>query len=873
MIVMKRIYRLFIGVCLIGAALTSCHIEPVDPVGFEGEGIVLKLESGDMSLSTRADSTRPGDDDGSFNENILGTSVDIFFFPEGATDATESVKNLNISVRAGGYVQIPVSTGDIYTIFGSTAAGSKAELYVIANYNGVTAIDHSRRYTLGEIKNLPLVKADWTTFPQQNFVMTGESTITLVNASANTPATGVVRMKRVAAKLTFRLTVADEIVVENITYDHDGNVAQKSLDRWHPIKDAMTVYLQYGMNYALLGGQVQKVPSDPKGEGARDSLYTYKPNKLVETSETKTRHRTIIDDLHQDPVSKEWILTTHDEDVAVPVYKTKFMQHTTVDGEDVGTLTENDGPFYSYPVTWDPGVQTEPFIKLIIPWNNGSRTKYYYYKIPFSGTALEANNWYEITLDVQVLGGEDQLPVPLVATYKVVDWVPGTISESSTVAARYLSVPKTEWIMYNTNELKIPITSSHDVQIVGYQVKNGGTGVNNAFAAADKYVNGQPRAAAWIGSNPSIYNPFTDTRFSINSSTTIGTVYATSVNYNQSGMNGAPYPSNTTTAAAWFPEIELTRDQIVIRHNLNNNMSTSGYDVAPYFIRFRVQHKDDPTNYYRDIIIEQRPAIMIDAEFNSGGTNSDGYVYVNNGSNDDLGGGGNSNSSGNNTNDYMYIISTSVLPTTGNLSNYVLGDPRSLTGNNLNTVNNNTWNNWSSDTRYVGRTGNQTRRLSSNYYPAIMDESGDNIIAPKIRIASSHGRTAAVSYANAIRRCASYQEDGYPAGRWRVPTKAEIMFMAQLNTDRKIPRLLGQTTVGWFDPATTDYWCNSGYVTIANGTSTADPVYNSGKGGTRYVRCVYDEWFWENTEHEKVTKNEFTWGDQKREDVVRTKAK
>lgn len=867
---MRKIYSYIIGFSLIALALTACHVEPVGPVEPDGEGILLKLETGDLSLATKAE--RPGDDDGPFNENILGTTVDIFFFPEEATDATVSVKNLSASVRAGGYVQIPVSTGDIYAIFGSTAAGSKAEIYVVANYNGATAIDHSRRYTLGEIKNMPLAKADWSVFPQAKFVMTGKTTLTLTNASSNTPASGVVQMKRIAAKISFRLTVADEIVVENTTRDHEGQIVDKTLDTWRPLKNSMTVYLQYGMNYALLSGDPQLVPAVAKGSGATDSLYTYKENILKETTEKKVRTRTIIDrPPYKDPVTNEWVVETHiDNNVEVPLYTTLYTRHTAGPGNsDVATPTELSGPFYTYPVTWDPGVPTEPFLKLVIPWNNGSRTKYYYYKVPFTGTSIEANNWYEITLDVQVLGGEDELPVPLEAKYKVVDWVEGEEAEAFTVAARYLSVPKTEWIMYNTDELKIPITSSHDVQIVGYQVKNGGTGVNNAFAAADKYVNGQPRAAAWIGSNPSIYNPFTDTRFSINSSTTIGTVYATSVNYNQSGMNGAPYPSNTTTAAAWFPEIELTRDQIVIRHNLNNNMSTSGYDVAPYFIRFRVQHKDDPTNYYRDIIIEQRPAIMIDAEFNSGGTNSIGYVYVNNGSNDDLGGGGNSNSSGNNTNDYMYIISTSVLPTTGNLSNYVLGDPRSLTGNNLNTVNNNTWNNWSSAARYVGRTGNQTRRLSSNYYPAIMDESGDNIIAPKIRIASSHGRTDDVSYANAIRRCASYQEDGYPAGRWRVPTKAEIMFMAQLNTDKKIPRLLGNNT----NNTTTDYWCNSGYVTVYNGNSTQDPDYSSGKNGSKYVRCVYDEWFWENTEHEKVTKDEFTWGDQKREDVIRTKAK
>ncbi len=876
---MKRIYILFTVLATVAAAFSSCVKESAGKFDdFTGEGIVLKLETGSLDMATKADSTRPGNDDGDFNENDLGTAVDVFFFPEHATDATASLKSLSVSVRTGGYVQIPVSMGDIYTIFGGTVSGSKSDIYVIANYNGSTAIDHSHHYTLGEIKALKLAKADWSTFPQQNFVMTGSTTITLGDASSNTPASGTVQMRRIAAKLTFKLTVADEIVVENITRDHEGNIASKSLDKWHPIPAAMTVYLQYGMNYALVGGNPQMVPAAPKGAGAADSLYTYKANKLELTEETKTRHRTIIDRLEHDEETDEWTLVTHDANVDVPVYKTMYMQYSG----DAGTLTDMDGPFYSYPVTWDPGVQTEPFLKLIIPWNNGSRTKYYYYKVPFSGTSLEANNWYEITLDVQVLGGEDELPVPLECRYKVVDWVPGAYTEGKTVAARYLSVPKTEWIMYNTPELVIPITSSHDVQIVGYEVKSGGTSVNNAFAAADKYTNGQPRAAAWIGSNPSIYNPFTDTRFTIDEETPVGTVYATSVNYNQTGMNGAPYPNNISTAASWFPTAEITRDQIVMRHNLDNDTDGTTYDIAPYYVRIRVQHKDETANYYKDIIIEQRPAIMIDAEFNSGGTSSTGYVYVNNSQpytnggavylsrsgyynytySETIGSTGQSNSSGNNTNDYMYVIETSVLPAD---SDYVLGDPRSLTVDNLASVNGSTINNWSASANYVGG-GTSTRRLS-NYYPAIMTEDGNNIIAPKFRIASSHGKTIVVTYENAVRRCASYQEDGYPAGRWRLPTEAECKYIAKLNTDKKIPRLLGDSGDG-----TTDYWCNSGYVTVYNGTSTTPPVYSSGKTGSRYVRCVYDEWFWENTQYETVTKNTFTWGDQTRASVVRTKA-
>ena len=867
-------------------ALASCQIDPVGPdKEFVEEGIVLRLNTGDLDLTTRADSTRPGDDDGRFNENVLGDYVTVVFFPENATDESSSRKVYTNIPVSGGRVSIPVSLADIQAIFRGTVANLKADVFVMANYDGAESINTSSTYTLGQLKALNLAKAQWNTFPQSKFVMTGKSTITLENSASNTPARGEINMKRVAAKFTFRLTVADSIVVENITRDHEGNIAGKSLDKWKPIKNAMTVYLQYGMNYAKLGGEPQLVPANAKSSGATDSLYTYKANKLIVTSETKPRDRTIIDDLYQD-TGGEWHLVTHHETVNVPVYKTMFTQYTMVDGVEVATETNQDGPFYSYPVTWDPGVATEPFLKLIIPWNNGSATKYYYYKVPFAGTSLEANNWYEVTLDVQVLGGEDELPVPLEASYKIVDWVPGTITEASTVAARYLSVPKTEWIMYNTEELTIPITSSHDVQIVSFSVKSSGTALGNAFAESDKYDNNRkPLASTWIGNNPQIYCPFNYTKGIDNSAnlvttgvtntTTVGNIVYTRPNY----VNANPAPSNTTVNTdagkeALFPSASITRDQIVLHHALNNDFSTNTYDVAPYYFMIRVRHKDD-YSYYKDIIIEQRPAIIIEPQANSRPDNTKGNVIVNNGtvgnSGDTyyLGTNGISLSDASNANKNMYIISTSVLPTTGVLADYVLGDPRSLIVNNLGSVNGS--NNWTSaSATFVDGT---TNHKLSNYYPTILDNTGDNIIAPKIRIASSHGATNPVTYANAIRRCATYQEDGYPAGRWRVPTVAEIMYMARLNTDKKIPRLLGTDSNG----TTTNYWCNSGYVTVYNGNSTTDPVpHTTGSPSTtstNYVRCVYDEWFWENTSYERVTPwDTFKWGDQTREDVVRTKA-
>ena len=860
---MRNIAKIWTLPALLALTLVACNKMPVlpDVPGIPGDGIVLKLDTDEMAIRTKADATRPGDDDGAFNENVLGSAVDIFFFPEGATDDTPSVKSLRVNVSSTGFVQIPVTMGDIDTIFGNSVQGSKSEVYVVANYTG-TAFTHDRSYTLAELKGLNLAPADWSVFPQTSFVMTGKSTLTLEDASAATPASGTIRMRRVAAKVTFRLTVADEIVVENITRDQEGKIQNKTLEAWHPVKTAMTAYLQYAMKPGKLGGEPIAVPADPKSQAAANQLYTYGENRLVESALTISRHRTIIDEIiHHEKTEtepEEWEVVSHEETPDVPVYVTKYYE---------GETMKSDGPFYSYPVSWEPGVQTEPFIKLVIPWNNGTSTKYYYYKVPFSGTELISNNWYEITLDVQILGGEDEQPIPLEATYKVVDWVPGTVSEASVVDARYLSVPKTEWVMYNTEELVIPITSSHDVQIVGYYVKSAASSATDrakgkAFTSGDKNADD-----SWIGSNPRIYNPFTETRYNINSTATVGTVYATKPNYNYSSgntsFNGNPVPSNVN-ATSWFPTAQISRDQIVFKHPLNNDTSTNNYDVAPYYVRIRVQHKDDP-NYYRDILIEQRPAIVIEAQRNSdegyvnssGFTTNNGYAWVNKVRTD------NNTSGRNNTNFNMYVIETSVLPTSGTMASFVLGDPRE---SSYTATPGDAQTNYYVQAPTVDRGNNQ--RLAY-YYPAGVSDIYDDYVAPKFRIASSFGASPTMSRQDAIRRCASYQEDGYPAGRWRLPTVAEIKFMAQLTSDNYIPRLLGNTSTG-----STYYWCNSAAVRIDNAGRTGgvrDPEKVERTEDSN-VRCVYDEWFWENTTFEKVNKTTFTWGDQQRTSVVRTKA-
>ena len=148
------------------------------------------------------------------------------------------------------------------------------------------------------------------------------------------------------------------------------------------------------------------------------------------------------------------------------------------------------------------------------------------------------------------------------------------------------------------------------------------------------------------------------------------------------------------------------------------------------------------------------------------------------------------------------------------------------------------------------------------YYPTDFTSRTENMVAPKFRVASAYSVTYAkevTTIETAKGRCASYQEDGYPAGRWRMPTKAEYEFIVYQSYKGRIPVL--------FDTSQ-NYWCAHGYGKPNNqGKISMNGTVNSNGelslDGGASIRCVYDEWYWED--YLKGTdKVPFTWGDRQR---------
>ena len=818
---------------MLSTALISCVKE--QPVSSkEPEGIVLKLVvSGPETKATR-------DGIGSLNENAVANRVDIFFYNEETLVITKEALN---SIVSGTLVQLPTNPNEMETVFGTMGSGATCGIFVVANFTGTYNGTAGSR-TITDIKSSLLPAPNWLTLPQASFVMTGYVQATLRNAQGATPIYETVNLERVAAKISFDMTVASAAVEQE-----DGQPGNS----WTPQTGSMSVYLVYAMRKATLEANPVMMPASANvtyqvGGGSQTMVDSQSEEyTLHDTGATKAR-------------------TRGNSSVQCEVYSTDYTDE--VDGETVSVLQ----PFYTYPMTWETGSAMEPYLKLIIPWRYGNVTRKYYYKIPFHGDALERNHWYHISIDVQILGTEQADPPEVDIYYSIADWE-GTMDTSgadeiinvtsvpaTVITARYLNVPTTEYILYDEDEVIIPIQTSHDVEVVGFNVDE-----TNAYKSAH-----EDDEANYIGVNPSVYNPFLNT---LNTSTVNGV----RPNY----QNDPPTP--VTSASGWTITIN-ERESITVTHPMNRNMSDANFDVAPYTIRFRVRHENDEDNYFSDVIIEQRPSIIIRPQRNSddgdilsstnsrgaGHTAEDGYVFINGvRTNTDQ------SSRRTNTNFNMYIVETSVLPSEGSLSEYVLGDPRSNTpvaytsGLSANDF---------AEGKDIA-TGS-TRRMA-NYYAGEEDDDHNIFIAPSFRIASSFGTSSSMNRATAVQRCATYQEDGYPAGRWRLPTKAEIEYMVTLSQKGKIPALFSAESAVRYG----GYWCSGGAVfPLTDGTldyrnlseAQSMTVYYVSNGrdytlgtGVHWARCVYDEWFWADTAHEKADKTVWTWGDELRSTVVK----
>lgn len=344
----------------------------------------------------------------------------------------------------------------------------------------------------------------------------------------------------------------------------------------------------------------------------------------------------------------------------------------------------------------------------------------------------------------------------------------------------------------------------------------------------------------WVKGREFVMNNVDEIKIDYASSSTIDWESLTVQRYYSGGTNSAEELTTITNHGVTFTD---NKDgTFSIKHEIKR--TGTGKDLnnyyRPWYIEFNIVNNEGLI--VENIKITQYPAIYAVADFNANGVYNR-FVNGKNGPNsgrenayDNNGGDIGSvfnldNKNGQsvtNENKNQYTIYVTVL---NEGSDYYIGDPRTKDVDNLSNLD------------------------LSNYHPAAYPtgnyqaSANDKIIAPAFKIASSWGVTTSngLTYAEAQKRCASYQENGYPAGRWRLPTEAEFKFVNQLSDDGYIPVLLSG-----------NYWASS------------KRYYDSGEFKTttneRSARCVYDVWYWGNekiyNEDGTTPTTTFTWGDE-----------
>ena len=481
----------------------------------------------------------------------------------------------------------------------------------------------------------------------------------------------------------------------------------------------------------------------------------------------------------------------------------------TIDNQEYWQVKVN--PFYTYPQQWssnaaDGADVKQPYIKIALPWTvagTTTTTKNYYYKILIPGTvgtnaeSLDRNTNYAMTVNVGVVGSEfEEGPVVISTEYYVVPWgVPDEFEYDLGDLGHYLSVAKKEFYIYGGNTLDINVLSSHDIS--ASVIKKEVWGYDSSEKKSDWWTNSFEPKNTYTVSDPTL---------------------------TPNGAESLHFAHTLNNAVNSSMDCYVLRYTLQITNTAGDTETVTVYQYPPIYVDakeggnafvngyFGYVNINDNTTYY------QRASGVTTAPQTSTGNNiSVTYGKMVTAKPSDL--------------LDMTVITISAFTddsksyTVGtNSFDYVLTDPRTSTikGSALTA--------WYSYT--VDQT-NGTQAWDSGAVIKVGDVNttapGRNFIAPRFMISSTYGRNpgnASETYNNAKLRCATYQEAGYPAGRWRLPTEAEVMFVASLQSASLIGTLFNTST---------NYW-------VSNGTIIKGTTVSSGTGAS--LRCVYDLWYW-----------------------------
>ena len=879
---------LHIALFLTAVLVTGCVAESVPSA--EVPGIQLTVRCMDSSL-TKADDTRDGDQ--AFNENLI-RSVDFLFYlgenPDADTPAVFHIRKelTKDSMQPGQWEETfnLVVKKDIMGLIFTSANDFKARVYTLVNFDAsfISDLSVTSRNDLSERRLITDFAQNENSYLQSSFLMDGDAVVQYDEmATPNVDAT--IEVKRFASKLTIGLNVAPRVELVHRNNTQDLN------EIWEPVLHTMRVYLMDGIKSVLLSSHEGTLP-DPLTMDPDPEYFSYNGDE--------TRRPFLRDDgstyFDAETVAGKNYYTTWPMYSYPSKWSSAQIDHSTID--------------YSSGLPPEP-----PYIKLEMDWRRLPENGYdydrrkYYYKIYMPFNELKRNSWYAFYADVSILGSEtDEGKAVLDPTCYLLDWQNKALAINKYAViskARYLSVDKATWDINNVETLSIPFISSHNVTFVKGSVKAsrpyyGETNTVDVYSEKlhgwirkkddiSYYVdyNNQPEGSeAW---EPSSWLSNTSTSIVLNHPLVNDntkddfdySVYTIEFDIVHTDLVDNP---DSHTYSQYVRHIKIVQRPGIYIERLRNSdteiRQRNPKDTPPCLWGYEDGEEpwaDKPWGY-----AYVNGGRFIRSEKASHTGNQDRYFKL---------------ATANNKKEYqwqtiwytggsrdIYDIHATVLPSS---SKFVIGDPREDKVNNL-----------TDPERYAGLYiftadgspearlkdlvvletirdnsveypdgvregfnsaaalfGDSPRKLQW-YYPTERSTRTENMIAPSYRISSKFSGTefGSIAMPYAEYRCAGYQEDGFPAGRWRLPTKAEVNFIAQLSAKGFFEFLFNNGSI---------YWSANGAIKISGSSVVNDSSTSA------LLRCVYDSWYWDKVDGlegdpRHTPRDLFVWGDKER---------
>jgi len=790
---------------------SSSVLKDFGNVTLEDNCIILKLDPSSTDVPTRAGRTERGLD--ALNENHIN-SIDCFFFRTGETDSPAIFRAIGRTVEEAEsdstecYVKIYYNDDIANVLFGSTTEGT-CDAFVIANasinYNASSTLNELRQSVLEYDFSQQEVQPYFTMCSRETAQVTLFTTTGMVNGVEKeiSTAAGRVPLYRCAAKAQLYLKLPE-------TFSDGAD------------------YSVYAPRPDTLGGIQVKLHSGVKKTYA-DAEY---------------------------PVTASDYIYFEDRDMSL------LTGSDLVEGKEDYNYSHT--PFYSYPMAWtDLDANAANFI-FSIPWqlvrdpegneveNGVVERRYYKISANVTGRKFDPNVFYRTFVYIQSRGSEELDKAEEVdeCWYIITPWVHEGVAAASGaesisgefVRYSFLVVEPDEVTLNNESTYTFKFSSSSDLQnykviidSVCFYKYNTGVGVRQQRSVGDNVTTAAQRTAG-------------------NANYIDGNEYSVTYNY--------------------------AKGEIYFSHDLEEV-----YEQRDIYLT--VTNRDGIS---QKVKIHQRPAIMLQlqpggnlfvngyyahvVDASSQGVGSQGGISVGTGANQyyhsanrATGTNGRGASAFQSTNyiisPYSYIINAlasgmplanlteiNVSAFSSNYHTYTLngveyeyriGDPRVPSGWSASDLEpylvSQAYydrNNYTLTTTAWGDKAGQIMLTTS-------DRSRNNLIAPAFYIGSGWAAIPAnsINWENSQKKCATYQEAGLPAGRWRLPTEAELMFIFDRQNDGTIPALFNNTAQYWVASG----WYYQGGTLYEETSSTA----------THTPRCIYDLWYWGDTRMTEYT--------------------